>query len=98
MKEPPYKYMVRLPAPMKDLIAESARHYRRSLNSDIVARLHYTFSGLGNRPPGEGLEVPLHDQFETLFRRELSADEERLLKGFRRLPEPKRQALLELLS
>ena len=52
MKEPPYKYMVRLPAAMRDLIAESARHYRRSMNSDIVARLQHSFSGLGTDGSG----------------------------------------------
>ena len=98
MKEPPYKYMVRLPPSMRDLIAESARHYRRSLNSDIVARLQYTFSGLRDTQEHPSLAMPLNDQFETLFRRELSAEEELLLKAFRRLPQDKRQALLALLG
>jgi len=101
MKEQPYKYMVRLPAPMRDLIAESARHYRRSMNSDIVARLQHSFSGLGTpNSPGiadQPIVPPLHDQFESLFRREVSEQEELLLRGFRRLSETKRDALLDLL-
>ena len=119
MKQPPYKYMVRLPVPMRDLIAESARHYRRSMNSDIVARLQHSFSGLGattlpgpeatangsgsdDQPATEeeraaGLEPPMFDQFETLFRRDLSAQEELLVRSFRRLPSAKREALLALL-
>ena len=122
MKQPPYKYMVRLPVPMRDLIAESARHYRRSMNSDIVARLQHSFSGLGGEstplhvadhqhnaePEGTSPETsshpittlapPLHDQFETLFRRDLSEQEERLIRGFRRLSAAKRDALIALLS
>ena len=119
MKQPPYKYMVRLPVPMRDLIAESARHYRRSMNSDIVARLQHSFSGLGatampgpeatangtgadTRPAtaeqrATGLEPPMFDQFETLFRRDLSAEEELLVRSFRRLPSAKKEALLALL-
>ena len=122
MKQPPYKYMVRLPVPMRDLIAESARHYRRSMNSDIVARLQHSFSGLGGESaPSEvanhhngdasaatdpsatarnapSLAPPMHDQFETLFRRELSDQEELLIRSFRRLSASKREALMALLS
>lgn len=95
MKEPPYKFMVRLPPSMRDLIEQSARHYRRSLNSDIVARLQHSFSGL----PGQeqGLAPPLHDQFEFVFRRDLSEQEEALIRGFRGLSHAKREALLSLL-
>ena len=98
MKERPYKYMVRLPASMRDLIAESAEHYRRSMNSDIVARLQHTFSGLPVGDPEQTLVPPLHEQFESLFRRDLSSEEEQMVRCFRRLPQPKREALLRLLS
>jgi hypothetical protein len=122
MKQPLYKYMVRLPVPMRDLIAESARHYRRSMNSDIVARLQHSFSGLGGErtpmeiadhhsaeesadavspaggKPAPGLIPPMHDQFEALFRRELSAQEEQLIRNFRRLSAAKREALMALLN
>jgi hypothetical protein len=122
MKQPPYKYMVRLPVPMRDLIAESARHYRRSMNSDIVARLQHSFSGLGDQSAPtqfadeignetaadftasrgdsarHGLAPPLHDQFEALFRRDLSEQEEQLIRSFRRLSATKRESLLALLS
>ncbi len=49
MKEKPYKFVVRLPTSMRDRIAESAQLYRRSMNSEIVARLQESFSGLGSR-------------------------------------------------
>ena len=44
------------------------------------------------------LAPPLHDQFEALFRRDLSQQEERLIRGFRRLSAAKRDALIALLS
>ncbi len=98
MKEQPYKYMVRLPQAMRDQIRESARHYRRSMNSDIVARLHQTFSGL---PDGTGSidpDLALHEQIEDLFRRELSEEEEALIRAYRRMSGKKQEALRNLLS
>ena len=98
MKERPYKYMVRLPPSMRGLIAESARHYRRSMNSDIVARLQMTFSGLLDDTAAGHLSPPLHDRFETLFHQDLSDEEARLIRCYRRLPEHKRDALRALLG
>ena len=95
MKEQPYKYMVRLPPAMRDQIRESARHYRRSMNSDIVARLHQTFSGLPD--DAQAGEVALHGQIEDLFRRELSEDEEALIRAFRQMSGRKQEALKNLL-
>lgn len=93
----PYKYVVRLPPGMRELIQESANHYRRSMNSDIVARLQQSFSGL----PGDGtirdITPPLHEQFEALFRRDLTEDEWQLIRSYRRLSEKKRDALRDLL-
>ena len=83
MKQKPYKFVVRLPAAMRDLIFESAQHYRRSMNSDIVARLHQSFSGIPDDTSERGLAPPLHDQLEQLFKRELSAEEQALLEEFR---------------
>ena len=97
MKEQPYKYMVRLPAHMRDLIAESARHYRRSMNSDIVARLQESFSGLSG-PSGDNFVPSLHEKFESLFRTELTTQEEQLVRCDRRLSADKRDALLSLLG
>ena len=97
MKEQPYKYMVRLPAHMRDLIAESARHYRRSMNSDIVARLHESFSGLAGAQ-GDDFTPSLHAKFEALFRTDLTTQEEQLIRSYRRLSSDKRDALLSLLG
>lgn len=97
MKEQPYKYMVRLPPAMRDQIRESARHYRRSMNSDIVARLHQTFSGFPDEAQSKDLQPILHEQIEDLFRRELSADEEDLIRAYRRMSGKKQKALKNLL-
>ena len=95
MKEQPYKYMVRLPPAMRDQIRESARHYRRSMNSDIVARLQQTFSGLPEAARPQ--DLALHEQIEGLFRRELSEDEESLIRAYRRMSSKKQEALKNLL-
>lgn len=97
MKEQPYKYMVRLPPAMRDQIRESARHYRRSMNSDIVARLQQTFSGIPDQAMVKDIEPPMHDEFENLFRRELTGDEEALIRSFRRMSAKKQEALKNLL-
>jgi hypothetical protein len=97
MKEQPYKYMVRLPPNMRDLIRESARHYRRSMNSDIVARLQQSFSGIPDASAVRDIEPPLHQQFENVFRKDLTEEEIQLIRGYRRLSSKKRQALHNLL-
>ena len=79
---------------MRDQIRESARHYRRSMNSDIVARLHQTFSGL---PAEAQTEIALHEQIEDLFRRELSEEEESLIRAYRQMSRKKQEALRNLL-
>ena len=97
MKEQPYKYMVRLPPSMRDQIRESALHYRRSMNSDIVARLQQSFSGIPDSSAVRDIEPPMHEQFENVFRRDLSADEEELIRTYRHLSGKKREALRNLL-
>ncbi len=97
MKEQPYKYMVRLPQSMREQIRESALHYRRSLNSDIVARLQQSFSGLPGTTSVRDIAPPFHEDFEALFRRELTSEEAQLIRSYRRLPESKQTALQKLL-
>lgn len=97
-KEKPYKYMVRLPPQMRDQLAESAQHYRRSINSDIVARLHQSFSGIPNSASEQALAPPLHDELEHMFRQDYSIEERQLVRSYRRLSKDKRLALQSLLN
>ena len=97
-KERSYKYLVRLPLHMRDMLAESADYYRRSINSDIVARLHLSFSGLPDAEEQRALAPAMHEQMQQMFSRDISAEETRLILRVRALPAVKRAALLELLS
>jgi hypothetical protein len=67
------------------------------MNSDIVARLQQTFSGIPDQAQVKDIEPALHDQIEGLFRRELSADEEALIRAYRRMSVKKQEALKNLL-
>ena len=96
MKEKPYKFVVRLPADMRERIAEAAVHYRRSMNSEIVARLQLSLNGLPSGDIEGSVAPPLHSQLEQILKRQLSTDEDALIKGFRRLSLSKQEALLKL--
>lgn len=98
MGERIYKYLVRLPLAMRDLLAESARYHRRSINSEIVARLNLSFSGLPGVEEQRALAPAMHEQFDLLLHRELTPEEEQLIRRFRCLNGAKREALLDLLS
>ena len=97
-KEKPYKFVVRLPLEMRDQIAESAQHYRRSMNSDIVARLHQSFSGIPTDASERGLAPPLHEQLEQILKPQLTQEERELIRTYRRLSKDKRLALQSLLT
>ena len=97
-KPPPYKFVLRLHPDLRDQVKEAARHYRRSINSEIVARLEQSFSAL---PPDEGeasIEPPLHCHIEQLFRNRLNDTEMNLIRHFRRLGPKRQEALLNLLT
>ena len=98
MKPKPYKFVVRLPIDMRDRIAEAAQHYRRSMNSEIVARLEQSFSALPNQDTERDVEPPLHPQLERMFRSNLNDKETSLINSFRRLSEERQAALLSLLT
>lgn len=98
MGEQVYKYLVRLPIAMRDLLAESAEYHRRSINSEIAARLHVSFTGLSGVEEQRALAPAMHEQFERLLHSDLSEQEEQLIRRFRCLSSAKRDALLHLLS
>ena len=94
MKEKPYKFVLRLPPEIREKIVEAAGRYRRSINSEIVARLERSFSegSAANAAP------PLHPHLERVLRSRLDESEQRLINGFRHLGKKKRDALLDLLD
>ncbi len=87
-----------MPADLRDRIVEAAELYRRSMNSEIVARLEHSLSGVPNHRTESGIEPPFFPHLETTFRRDLSDDEDQLVRLFRRLSSRQRQALFDLLT
>lgn len=83
------KFVVRLPEGMRARIAEVARHYHRSMNSEIIARLEKTLLAEGSLP-GNSTGAPAHA--------DLHPHEHQLLQHFRRLPQPQQSALIALLN
>ena len=98
MSERPYKFVERLPAAMRDQVSEAAAHYRRSMNSEIVARLEQSFGVLPRTSTEQEVEPPLHPHMEAIFRSTLNDNEQSLIKIFRRLDSTHQQALLDLLN
>ena len=98
MKQKPHKFLIRLPMELRDLLADAASHYRRSMNSEIVARLEQSFRALPDMIAEQNIEPPLHADLERMFRKDISAEEEKLLRGFRRLNDKKRNAVMHLLT
>jgi len=93
-----YRYLVRLPLLMRDQLAKSAEYHRRSINSEIVARLQLSFSGLPEIAERQALAPAMHEHFEMLLKGSLNLEEEQLVRRYRSLSAAKRQALLDLLS
>ena len=93
-----HRFVLRLPSDLRDRIAEAAELYRRSMNSEIVARLEHSLSGVPKHQTETGIEPPFFRQLETTFRRDLSDDEDRLVRLFRRLSHRQQQALFDLLT
>ncbi len=79
---------------LRDQLAEAALGRRRSLNSEIVARLEESVR-MSQRGQLEGLGV---GQMEMQFNQELSYDEDSLVRRFRLLQERQQRALLVLLA
>ena len=94
MKEKPYKFVLRMPPDMRVKIVEAAGRYRRSINSEIVARLELSFS---DGSPAS-VAPPLHPHLEHVLRSRLDESERRLINGFRHLDRRKREALLDFLD
>ena len=101
-QQKPYKFVVRLPLQLRDQIGEAAQHYRRSMNSEIVARLEHSFSDLPFDEVSTPVSPAVPQELQSLFAQDsvptLAPEEELVLRTFRRLPREKKQALLELIK
>lgn len=93
-----YKFVVRLTTRMRDQIALAAKHYRRSMNSEIIARLEQSFGALPRNEIEEAIQPAFHSRIEAMFRNQLSDNEQHLIEAFRLLSEEKQLALLHLLT
>nr|WP_328824474.1 Arc family DNA-binding protein [Pseudomonas arcuscaelestis] len=80
------KFVVRLPAGMRERIGEVAKNHHRSMNSEIISRLEDSLS----LEEGEGSMLIHSDS--------LSASEQQMLKAFRKLANMQQKALVDLIS
>ena len=94
----PHKFVLRLPNELRSRIVEASKRYRRSMNSEIIARLEHSLHGLPGNSSESAVEPALFAHIETTFRGNLSDEENQLIYLFRRLSEGQRKALLELLA
>ena len=94
------KFVVRLPAGMRQAIAEVARRSRRSMNSEIIARLERSLA------ESDVIETVIETAAPAPTLRSVSGKdnaatsdpERRLLQAFRRMDQGKRDALLKLVD
>lgn len=93
-----YKFVVRLTTRLRDQIALAAKHYRRSMNSEIIARLEQSFGALPRNEIEEAVQPAFHTKVEAMFRNRLSDEEQSLVQAFRLLSTEKQVALLHLLT
>jgi len=98
MSDLDYKFVVRLTTRMRDQIALAAKHYRRSMNSEIIARLEQSFGVLPQNEIEEAIQPAFHRRVEQLFRHQLNEEEQTLVQSFRLLSNEKQVALLHLLT
>lgn len=92
------KFVVRLPKGMRDRIAEVSRASRRSMNSEIVARLEDSLGESWNESPAATPSAsPILRAVDSPAQLPASEQESLLIEAFRGLDEEKRAALLALL-
>lgn len=92
------KFVVRLPDDLHSRIGEASKRYRRSMNSEIVTRLDHSLKGLPGTASETKVEPAFFQHLETTFRRDLSDQEDAMIRLFRRLSKRQREALVTLLE
>lgn len=95
----PEKFVVRLPKGMRRRIADAARAYHRSMNSEIVARLEHSLDTGAEQYPEPITGDRGADDSPPAPSAAPDSDEEcRLLATYRRMSPERRRALLALLD
>lgn len=96
----PEKFVVRLPKGMRRRIADAARTYHRSMNSEIVARLEHSLdTGAEQYPEPITGDRSADDAAALQEGNAPDSDEERRLTAtYRRMSPERRRALLALLD
>jgi hypothetical protein len=92
------RYVLRFPKGLREKLKEAATLYRRSVNSEILARLEQSLNGLPDQTFEDAIQPAFLEEIERMLRNGLTPDELKLLRYFKRLPADKRRALLDLLS
>ena len=92
------RFVLRLSPALHQRVTEAAAMYRRSMNAEILARLEYSLNGIPADADVTAVEPALFPYLETTFRGELSDEENRLIRLFRRLSSSQRAALVDLLG
>jgi hypothetical protein len=98
MSELTERFVVRFPKGLRKRLEEAARLYRRSVNSEILARLEASLGGMPNQAFEDAVHPAFTEEVERMLRTGLSADELTLLRCFKRLSSGKRKALIDLLE
>ena len=96
------KFVVRLPDGMRQKIADVAKNYHRSMNSEIVSRLEQSlhteslFGAVSQSGTAENTTDSNEEQEKTPT--DLNAVESAIIQRLRQLPVAKQKALLEMLG
>ncbi len=98
MNELTERFVVRFPLTLRLRVGESARFYRRSVNSEIIIRLDHSLNGLPEMTTEHAVEPPMFAAIERSLRGDLTDEEQKIVFSVRRMSAEKRKALLDLLS
>ncbi len=92
------RFVVRLPRSLRAKLDEAAGHYRRSVNSEILARLEQSLNGMPDAHVEDAVQPAFFQEIERMLRGGLTPDELRLLRCYKRMSDAKRRAMLTLLD
>lgn len=98
MKQKLEKFVVRMPKELRERLKEAAQTYRRSQNSEFVARLEYSLYGMPDRIEEDAIAPDMFATIERVVRGDVTDEEAELVRCFRRMSGKQRKALLDLIT